>query len=87
MSSDQRTLTGGAEDMAGTTRVRRLLVVHGEGRGALQVLDGEGPYLMGRAGGGAAEGPLALPDGEVSRAHARVAWDAGAGSFTLEDAG
>ncbi|MCP3141467.1 sigma 54-interacting transcriptional regulator [Pyxidicoccus xibeiensis] len=85
--SDQRTLTGGAEDVAGTMRVRRLLVVHGEGRGALQVLDGEGPYLVGRAGGGAVEGPLALPDGEVSRAHARVVWDADTRSYALEDAG
>ncbi|HZI14383.1 MAG TPA: sigma 54-interacting transcriptional regulator [Myxococcus sp.] len=84
---DQTTLTGGAEDAAGSTRVRRLLVVHGEGRGGLQVLEGEGPYVLGRAGGGAAEGPLALPDGEVSRQHARVVWDAAAGGFCLEDAG
>ncbi len=84
--SDQRTLTGGAEDAAGTTRVRRLLVVHGEGRGALQVLDGAGPYLLGRAGC-QVQGPLALPDAEVSRAHARVEWDAGTQGFTLEDVG
>ncbi|WP_164002690.1 sigma 54-interacting transcriptional regulator [Pyxidicoccus caerfyrddinensis] len=84
--SDQRTLTGGAEEVAGTTRVRRLLVVHGESRGALQVLDAEGPHVIGRAGC-QVFGPLGLTDGEVSRVHARVLWDADARGFALEDAG
>ncbi|MCY1020237.1 sigma 54-interacting transcriptional regulator [Pyxidicoccus sp. MSG2] len=83
--SDPRTLTGGAEEAAGTTRVRRLLVVHGESRGALQVLDAEGPHVIGRAGC-QVFGPLGLTDAEVSRVHARVVWDADARGFALEDA-
>ena len=81
------TMTGGVEDAEtpGTTRVRRIIGLHGASRGRVLPLQNLTVLQLGREG--QVEGPLGLNDGEVSKHHATLEWDAGAGTFALTDVG
>lgn len=74
--------TAGAAPHAVDVRVFRLVVVHGPGAGATTTLT-SGGHDIGRQGH--VEGPMALPDAELSRQHARI--EESAGGWQVRDLG